>query len=118
VCHLYIARSYALEGNELGAKEAFQKWDKGGTIEHTWVHHLSDSVKADIDNLGRSFFIKASEDLNYKQRLSELREWLLEQAKLKEPSNLSKRAKLLGITRARLSQLVNRKTSQHSQDMR
>lgn len=118
VCHLYIARSYALEGNERSAKEAFQKWDKGGTIEHTWVHHLSESVKADVDNLGRSFFIKASEDLNYKQRLSELRKWLLEQAELKEPSNLSKRAKLLGITRARLSQLVNYKTSQHPDDKR
>lgn len=114
VCHLYIARSHALEGNERDARESFQKWDKGGTIEHKWVHHLAEEVKADIDNLGRSFFIKASENLNYKERSRELREWLLEQAELKEPNNLSRRAKLLGITRPRLSQLVNRKTSRSS----
>lgn len=116
VCHLYIARSYALEGHEMDAKESFQKWDKGVAIEHMCIHNLARSVKADIDNLGRSFFIKSSENLSYKERLRELREWLLEQAELKEPNNISKRAKILGITRSRLSQLVNPKISETSRE--
>lgn len=111
VCHLYLARSYALEGNEQDAREFFQRWDKAGTIEHMWVHHLAESVKQEIDELGTSFFIRASESLDYRNRVEELRKWLLAQAKLKEPNNLTKRAKLLGITRSRLSQLVRERSS-------
>lgn len=114
VCHLYLARSYALEGNEQNARESFQKWDKAGKIEHLWVHHLAGSVKREIDELGGSFFIRATDSLNYRDRVRELRGWLLEQAESKEPNNLTKRAKLLGLTRSRLSQLVHER-SQGSQ---
>jgi len=100
VCHLHMARSFALEGEGSQAREHFQKWEALRVeVEHSFIHKLAVSVDKEISSLEEGFFIPPDTmDLNYGKWREKLQIFLVNQAKFRKQEKEQQR-ELLGVAR-------------------
>lgn len=111
LCYLNLSYVYAIEKKVQEAGDYFQKWKAlERFVEHRGVHHLSQAVEVELKQLSNPFIIQAGkiEDFNYKALLTNLQQWLVEQARHKTQDQ-SEMAKIIGVSRQTLYQWTKTK---------
>ncbi len=102
VCRLFQARIAVRRLNAKAAKEAFDQWKEyAEIIESGFVHQLAEEVKKEVDSLESTFILLADGSIDHETCSSELRRWLLKQARRRlGPERFGEEAhKLLGVSR-------------------
>jgi tetratricopeptide (TPR) repeat protein len=108
ILHIHLARTYIGEGQRDAATRHFHRWlPLAGQVEHAWVRELAADTKEQLLQLNPDFTVPAaSEQLTYAARVSELRRWLIAQARQKMSSKVAI-AKALGVSRQTLDAWEN-----------
>ncbi len=103
-CNVFLAWSYARQGNADKADQAFRRWKEvEPRIEHAALLERAVVVERDINNLFQDFVVKAdTRSLDHETHSKGLRSFLIHQASLRERGNKVLMAKSLGVSRQTL----------------
>src|SRR5205807_7866215 len=109
VCRIHIARSYAVENNEVQATAALNELKEIERLEHRKIVELWREVKDEIAEITKDLIIDRTADkIDYQKVKKKLDSLLISIAKKKYPANQTARAKFLNMKRPSYRNLEQR----------
>lgn len=109
VCMLRIAQCHVRNNKWRDANEYLER-SKGvrARVEHQWVHELAARVEREFEGMTKDFSVSAGDPdtWNLDDRRKELQEWLIAQARRRAGDDRAELAKLLGVSRTRIGQIL------------
>ncbi len=109
VCVLRIAQCHVRNMKWQEANVQLEMWKRlSRRVEHEWVHELAARVTHEFEAMTGDFTVRADspEDWNWDTQWRALQEWLIVQAINHKGGNREEAAKLIGLTRTRLGQVL------------